>query len=44
MATVKAIPDGYSSVTPFLNIRGAAEAIEPADMPKRVAEAMKNTK
>ncbi|GAB3377453.1 VOC family protein [Azotobacter armeniacus] len=26
--TVKAIPDGYHSVTPYLGIQGAAEAIE----------------
>jgi PhnB protein len=26
--TVKAIPDGYHSVTPYLGIKGAAEAIE----------------
>jgi uncharacterized glyoxalase superfamily protein PhnB len=28
MAQVKPIPDGYSTVTPLLNIKGAAEAIE----------------
>ena len=28
MSQVKAIPDGYHSVTPFLNIKGAAEAID----------------
>jgi PhnB protein len=28
MAQVKAVPDGYSTVTPFLNIDGAADAIE----------------
>ena len=28
MANVKAIPDGYSTITPFLNVNGAAEAIE----------------
>ncbi len=28
MATVKAIPDGYTSVTPFLNIKGAANALD----------------
>jgi PhnB protein len=28
MAQVKAVPDGYGTVTPFLNINGAAEAIE----------------
>jgi uncharacterized glyoxalase superfamily protein PhnB len=28
MAQVKKIPDGYRTVTPFLNIKGAAEAIE----------------
>jgi uncharacterized glyoxalase superfamily protein PhnB len=28
MAQVKAIPDGYRTVTPFLNVKGAAEAIE----------------
>ena len=28
MSTVKAIPDGYHSLTPYLFIRGAAEAIE----------------
>jgi PhnB protein len=27
-ATVKPIPDGYHSVTPYLSIRGAADAIE----------------
>ena len=27
MAQVKAVPDGYSTVTPFLNIDGAADAI-----------------
>jgi PhnB protein len=26
--TVKAIPDGYHSVTPYLSIRGAAQALE----------------
>jgi PhnB protein len=26
--TVKAIPDGYHSVTPYLSIRGAAQAVE----------------
>ena len=28
MAQVKAVPDGYGTVTPFLNVNGAAEAIE----------------
>jgi PhnB protein len=28
MAKVKAIPDGYHTITPFLNIKGAAAAIE----------------
>jgi PhnB protein len=28
MAKVNPIPDGYSTVTPFLNVKGAAEAIE----------------
>ncbi len=28
MATVKPIPDGYHSVTPYLSIKGAADAIE----------------
>jgi uncharacterized glyoxalase superfamily protein PhnB len=28
MANVKPVPDGYATVTPFLNIKGAAEAIE----------------
>ena len=28
MGQVKAIPEGYSTVTPFLNIKGAGEAIE----------------
>jgi PhnB protein len=28
MAEVKAIPEGYHSVTPYLNIKGAAEAID----------------
>ena len=28
MATVKPIPDGYTTITPFLNIKGAAEAID----------------
>jgi uncharacterized glyoxalase superfamily protein PhnB len=28
MAQVKAVPEGYATVTPFMNIRGAAEAIE----------------
>ena len=28
MATVKPIPEGYHSVTPFLSIQGAADAIE----------------
>jgi PhnB protein len=28
MAQVKAVPDGYSTVTAFLSIKGAAEAIE----------------
>jgi uncharacterized glyoxalase superfamily protein PhnB len=28
MAQVKAIPDGYQTVTPSLNLQGAAEAIE----------------
>jgi len=28
MAKVKPIPDGYGTVTPFLNVNGAAEAIE----------------
>jgi PhnB protein len=28
MSTVKAIPDGYHSVQPYLHIRGAAKAIE----------------
>jgi uncharacterized glyoxalase superfamily protein PhnB len=27
MANVKAVPDGYSTVTPFLSINGAADAI-----------------
>jgi PhnB protein len=26
--TIKPIPDGYHSVTPYLSIKGAAEAIE----------------
>ncbi len=26
--TIKAIPDGFTTVTPFLNIKGAADAIE----------------
>jgi uncharacterized glyoxalase superfamily protein PhnB len=28
MSNVKAVPQGYSTVTPFLNIKGAAEAID----------------
>ncbi len=28
MANVKAVPEGYTTVTPFLNIAGAADAIE----------------
>ena len=28
MSQVKAIPDGYHSVQPYLHIRGAAEAID----------------
>lgn len=28
MANVKPVPDGYHSVTPYLSIKGAAEAIE----------------
>jgi uncharacterized glyoxalase superfamily protein PhnB len=28
MSKVKAVPDGYATVTPFLNIKGASEAIE----------------
>jgi PhnB protein len=28
MSTVKAIPEGFGTVTPFLNIKGAADAIE----------------
>jgi PhnB protein len=28
MANVKPIPDGYSTVTPFLNIKGAAAAMD----------------
>ena len=28
MTTVKAIPDGYRSIQPYLHIRGAADAIE----------------
>ena len=28
MANVKPIPDGYHSVTPYLIIKGAADAIE----------------
>jgi uncharacterized glyoxalase superfamily protein PhnB len=28
MAHVKAVPDGYATVTPFLNVKGAAQAIE----------------
>lgn len=28
MAQVKAVPDGYHTVTPFLNLKGASEAIE----------------
>ena len=28
MAQVKAVPDGYHTVTPFLNVKGAAEAID----------------
>lgn len=28
MAQVKAVPDGYMNVTPFMNIKGCAEAIE----------------
>jgi uncharacterized glyoxalase superfamily protein PhnB len=28
MGQVKAVPDGYHTVTPFLNVKGAAEAIE----------------
>jgi PhnB protein len=28
MSNVKAVPDGYGTVTPFLNVNGASEAIE----------------
>jgi uncharacterized glyoxalase superfamily protein PhnB len=28
MAQVKAVPEGYRTVTPFLNVKGAAEALE----------------
>ena len=28
MAQVKAVPDGYGTATPFLNIKGAADAID----------------
>jgi PhnB protein len=28
MASVKAIPDGYHAITPYLSIKGAAEAID----------------
>jgi len=28
MSQVKAVPDGYHTLTPFLNVRGAAEAID----------------
>jgi len=28
MANVKPVPEGYGTVTPFLNIKGAADAIE----------------
>jgi len=28
MPQVKAVPDGYHTVTPFLNVKGAAEAID----------------
>jgi PhnB protein len=28
MANVKAVPDGYATITPFLNVKGAADAIE----------------
>ena len=28
MAQVKAVPEGYHTVTPFLNVDGASEAIE----------------
>ncbi|HEV8247321.1 MAG TPA: VOC family protein, partial [Polyangiaceae bacterium] len=28
MSKVKAVPDGYSTVTPLLNVKGAAEAID----------------
>lgn len=28
MAQVKAVPEGYSTVTPFMNIKGTAEAID----------------
>src|SRR5688572_29078614 len=28
MGQVRAIPEGFSTITPFLNIKGAAEAIE----------------
>jgi PhnB protein len=28
MANVRAVPEGYGTVTPFLNIKGAAEAID----------------
>jgi PhnB protein len=28
MAKVQAVPTGYTTVTPFLNIKGASEAIE----------------
>jgi len=28
MAKVKAVPEGYGTITPFLNIKGAAQAVE----------------
>ncbi len=28
MSNVKAVPDGYHTATPFLNVKGAAEAID----------------
>jgi PhnB protein len=28
MAKVKPVPDGYATVTPFLNVKGASDAIE----------------
>ena len=28
MATVKAVPEGFTTVTPLLNVKGAAEAID----------------